>query len=164
MSFGKLLNQRLAEWKRGGAAPAILLVRVDDYSPIVAKHGKHVGNLVLHATMQFLSAALRDMDLVAQHGVATFAVLLPGIKLGDLAGVAERLREAISHCSLPLENGQLQFTVSVSGAAATGNEDALKLLHRAVEALDAALKSGGNCCYFHNGQWSETASAALEKV
>ena len=115
MSFGKLLNQRLAECKRGGAAPAILLVRVDDYSPIVAKHGKHVGNLVLHATTQFLSAALRDMDLVAQHGVATFAVLLPGTKLGDLAGVAERLREAISHCRCRWKTASYSLPSALAG-------------------------------------------------
>ena len=90
MSFGKLLSQRLAEWKRGGAPPSILLVRVDDYSQIVAEHGNHVGNLILGATTKFLSAALRDMDLVAQHGVATFAVLLPGAKLVNQEALLEK--------------------------------------------------------------------------
>ena len=164
VSFGSLLNQRLAEWKRGGAPPAVLLARIDDYQQIVSKHGEHVGSMVLHATNQFLKAALRDMDLLSQHGNATFAVLVPGAHVHELIAIAERLRETISNCSLPLENGRIHFTISISGAEATGNEDALKLLHRAVEALEAALKSGGNCSYFHNGQWAETAGAVLEKV
>ncbi len=164
VSFGSLLSQRLAEWKRGGVPPAVILVRIDDYQQIVSKHGKHVGSMVLRATNQFLKAALRDMDLLSQHGNATFAVLVPGAHIHDLIAIAERLRETISNCSLPLENGRIHFTISISGAEATGNEDALKLLHRAVEALEAALKSGGNCSYFHNGQWAEAAGTALEKV
>ncbi len=164
VSFGSLLSQRLAEWKRGGVPPAVILVRIDDYQQIVSKHGKHVGSMVLRATNQFLKAALRDMDLLSQHGEATFAVLVPGAHIHDLIAIAERLRVAISNCSLPLDNGRIQFTISISGAEAAENEDALKLLHRAVESLEASLKAGGNCSYFHNGQWAEATGTVLEKV
>jgi len=163
-SFRSLLGQRLSEWSRGGVPPSVMLVRIDDYSKLTSSYGQQAADMALRATTQFLKAAIRDMDLLARHDVATFSVLLPGANLAHTIGIAERLREAISHCALPFEGDTLRFTVSLGGAEAIGDESAARLLGRTEEALDAALKGGGNCSYFHNGQWSETASASLERI
>jgi len=55
----------------------------------------------------------------------------------------------------------LDFQHSVFGFLTEG-DDVRKLLYRTEEALGAAITSGGNCSYFHNGQWSDSASAAIE--
>lgn len=162
--FSAALTRRIAEWKRGGTVPSVLLVRIDNFANIVSTHGKHAGELVLSATTQFLNAALRDMDLVAQYDEATFAVLLPGAELVNTVRVAERLREAVARCPLPIDAGRFRFTVSLSTAQATQNDNVSRLLVRSQEALDAAFKSGGNCTYFHNGQWCELANALLERM
>jgi len=38
------------------------------------------------------------------------------------------------------------------------------LLERATESLETAHEAGGNCSMFHNGAWSETVSAAMERA
>jgi len=163
-TFCALLNNRLAEWRRGGVAPSIIFVQIDNYQAILSSRGRQVADRVLHTTTQFLNAAVRDMDLVAHYDTAAFAIMLPGAAQVNMIGVAERLRQAIARCTLPLDGGELRFTVSMGGAEANREDDTPRLLRRAREALLAAVKSGGNCGYFHNGQWCEIARAALERV
>jgi len=160
-AFSTLLGRRMAEWRRGGARPSVLLVRIDDFAQVGAEHGQRASAMVLRATSQFLRAAIREMDLLAHYDAGTFVVLLPGSELTNTMTVAERLREAIARCTLPLPSGRLKFTVSLGGAQAEQNEDVAQMMRRTSEALDAAAQSGGNCCYFHNGQWSELAMPAM---
>lgn len=163
-TFCTVLNNRVAEWRRGGSAPSVLLVHVDRFDSLVSSHGDQAGKRILATTMQFLRAAIREMDLVAHYEDTTFSLLLPGAGLGNAVRIAERLRQAIARCTLPIGGDRVQFTVSVGGAEATSGDDTQKMLDRAQEAMHAAVKSGGNCSYFHNGQWSETVKATLEKV
>lgn len=163
-AFCIILARRLAEWRRGGATPSVIMIRIDDFPNLVAQYGERAGTLTLKATAQFLNAAIRDMDLVGHYDTATFAVLFPGTWLANVIGIAERLRDAIAKCSMPTEHGQLKFTVSVGGAKALETDDAKRLLERATESLDAAHDSGGNCSMFHNGAWSETVSAVMERT
>jgi len=163
-AFDKMLNRRLAEWRRGGTRPSVVLVRIDEYPKILSELGKQAGAVALRTTIRFLNAALREMDMLAYYDTATFAALLPEAQLTNTIRVAERLREAIASCVLPVGGKKLKFTVSVSAAVATGSDDTLGLLRRAKEALRAALQSGGNCSYFHNGQWSEIADAAPQEI
>jgi len=158
-AFTSLLGRRMAEWRRGGSRPAVILVRIDEFEPTVEEHGTGAAKVLLRATSQFLRAAIRDMDLLAHFDTSTFAVMLPGAGLDDTMRIAERLREAIARCTLPLPSGRIQFTVSLGGSEAVGEEDALTMIARTNEALKAACKSGGNCCYGHNGEWSEIAEA-----
>ncbi len=159
-AFSSFLGRRMAEWRRGGACPAMLLVHVDDLRGTLASHGRAAGGMVLRATAQFLRAAVRDMDFLAHFDNDTFAVLLPGTGLTDTIHVAQRLREAISRCTLPMKTGRIRFSVSVGGVEAIEKEDVPQMIARAQEALDAAVRSGGDCCYSHNGQWSELAETA----
>jgi diguanylate cyclase (GGDEF)-like protein len=154
----------LAEWRRGGAPPAVVLVRIDDHAGILLRQGRPAALMVLRATAQFLGAAVRDMDMVAEYDENTFALLLPGAVLANVLSVAERVRQAIARCELPVAGGRLNFTVSVAGVVTIKSDETQMLLWRAEEALDSALKAGGNCCYFHNGQASETSAAALQRT
>ena len=142
----------------------MVLVRIDDYPNIALRHGRHTGLLVLRATAQFLSAAVRDMDMAAAYDETTFALLLPGAGPAEVLQVAERIRQAIARCELPTPTGRLNFSVSVAGVVTVKSDETQMVLWRAEEALEAAAKAGGNCCYFHNGQWSETIAAAIQRM
>jgi diguanylate cyclase len=159
-AFCTELRRRLAQWQRGGPRPALLMVYIDNYPAIVTAHGQEVGNLVLRAMRLFLVAAIREMDVAAYSDTATFVLLLPETGQAGLQNVAERVRQAVGRRMLPLESGPMHLTVSLAGAEAVENDDFQRLLHRTEEALHAARKSGGNCTYFHNGQWMELAETA----
>jgi len=162
--FMMCLERRIAESRRGGGAPSTILAEIDDYEKIVAGREETVGKMLTQTVRRFVNAAIREMDFPVQYDASTFAVLLPRTSLADTVMVAERLREAISRCSLPDGGGQIDFTVSLSAAVACAEEDEAALMQRAEQALQAAVKSGGDCCYLHTGQWSEPADRLLSKV
>jgi diguanylate cyclase len=163
-TFCTVLGSRLAEWHRGGEPPSVVLIHIDHYQSIVSEHGSAAGVKVCHTTMQFLRAAIRDMDLVAQYQGTTFALLLPGAGLSNAVNVAERLRQAIARCPVPVDGRRIQFTVSIGGTEARGGDDTRRIVERAQEALASAIQSGGGCSYFHDGHWPEAAGVVLEKA
>ena len=63
--FSISTGRRLAEWRRGGSRPAVLLVRIDNYTDILVQQGREVAMIVLRATAQFLRGDPRH-----GHGVA----------------------------------------------------------------------------------------------
>ena len=68
--FEQVLGRRMAEWRRGGAAPGLVLVRVDRFAAVVARHGPDAGLLVLRSVRHFLEAAVREMDTAGDCGQA----------------------------------------------------------------------------------------------
>lgn len=160
--FCTTLNHRIAEWRRGGSAPAILLVRIDHYAELVARGGSEVGELVIRGTAQYLHAAVREMDVAGEFDEGTFAMLLPGTSLAAAIGVAQRLRDAIARSSLPMRGVPLQFTVSVAGTTALQGDETGTILQRAQQCLRSAAKAGGNCTFFHDGRQPEPAEFFLE--
>jgi len=162
--FSEVLGHRFAEYRRGGTPPAALLVRVDNFDGILSANGRQVADVVLRASRQLLEAAVRDMDVVTEFDAATFAVVLPGAGLTGTVSVAERLRDAVASCSLPLGDGELQFSVS-TGAAEAMEQDTLETLQsRAEAALAKAVSSGGNCGYLHDGERCKPAASMLQQT
>jgi len=140
----------------------VLLLQVDRYLDFVGKHGLQAAQLTLRATSQFLQAAVRQMDTIAQYDNCTFALLLPEAELAHVAEIAERLREAICRCKLPLGHCWERITVSIGAVEATDGDDTDRLLHRCEEALEQARSAGGNRVYVHTGQTVEPVEAQVE--
>lgn len=162
--FGMSLGYRLAEWRRHGSAPALLLMRIDDFPALTKRYGQEIAEFVLRSAVQFLSASIRTMDLGSEYGEATFAMLLPGANTTELIRVAERLRQAIARCALPIKGQSVQFTVSLAGAVAIQSDATKEMLARVEKALEQATATGGNCTFFHNGRHPEPAQATLERI
>ncbi len=160
--FCVILGRRLAEWRRTRQPLSVLLLQVDNYLDLVGKHGLQAAQLTLRATAQFLQAAVRQMDVIAQYDNSTFALLLPEADLTHVADIAERLRAAICQCKLPLGNCWERITVSIGAAEATAGDDLERLLQRCEEALSEARSRGGNRVFLHTGQKAEPVEAAVE--
>jgi diguanylate cyclase (GGDEF)-like protein len=162
--FGLSLGRRLAEWRRRGAAPALLLMRIDDFANLSQRHGQAIAEVVLRSAMQFLTASVRSMDLGSEYGAATFAMLLPGASSTELIRVAERLRQAVARCALPIGGQSVCFTVSLAAAVAIQTDTTEQMLARVEAALEQATAAGGNCTYFHSGNEAEPANATMERI
>ena len=162
--FGLSVGRRLAEWRRRGAAPGLLMMQIDNFPALVKRYGREIADLVLRSAVQFLGASIRAMDFGSQYGEATFAMLLPGASTTELIRVAERLRQAVARCILPIGGHAVQFTVSLAGAVAVQSDSTEAMLARVEAALEQATAAGGNCTFFHNGRQAESAQAALARV
>lgn len=164
MQFCTLLRHRLAEFKRGGAAPSVILVRIDHLNRVGETHGQKSADLLTNLTAKYLAAATRDEDGVGSYDDNTFGVLLPGAGMANMIAIAERLRKTVAECKLSLDGREHRLTISIGGAEAAESDDTKSLLRRAEEALSASIKGGGNRGYFHNGNWSDTVTTALERL
>ena len=82
----------------------------------------------------------------------------------ELIRVADRLRQAVARCVLPIGGQSVQFTVSLAAAVAIQTDSTEQMLARVEEALEQATSTGGNCTFFHTGQQPEPAQATLERI
>jgi diguanylate cyclase len=155
---------RLADRARDGNPPAALLVRVDRYEGAIGQYGHEVGWAMMVRLFGCLTSIVQSVDMVAEYGDGTLAILLPDRKLPALIDLAEHIRQAAAGCTLAIAGEPLTLTVSIGTAQAVAGDDGPRLLCRAEEALDTAYHVGGNCCYFHNGQWSDTLNAAKQRT
>jgi diguanylate cyclase len=150
-AFCEDIRRRLAETKRHGNRLSIILVKVDNLNQHAADHGTPIQELILRTCTQFLSAAMRDMDLVARHDTDSFAIALPGTAVVYASAAAERLRAAIQRCPLQLHDQKFCFTVSAGAAECVADEDLIAFMSRAEEALQTSVSRGGNRVHFHTG-------------
>ena len=106
-----------------------------------------MGDQVIRAVAQCLSACVRPMDTVSRYGGEEFAIILPSCQSVFGAQVAERIRERVAATPLVLEGGDtLHFTVSIGGAYAPQwlRFTAAAWIERADEQLYRAKAEGRN--------------------
>ncbi|WP_432495166.1 GGDEF domain-containing protein [Kineococcus gypseus] len=89
-------SQARSRARRTGVAPAVAFCDVDDLKAVNDLHGHLVGDAVLVAVAQRLSAAAREEDTVARYGGDEFVVLLEGPAETDPTALEERFRRAVS--------------------------------------------------------------------
>jgi diguanylate cyclase len=162
VAFCEDLRRRIAQRRRSEMELSLLLVDIDDLAAINTKHGEEMGNLVLRAVSQFLTAALRGMDLVARFDGDRFGLLLPVTNLANAILVAERVRKAIGLCNLKVGSSEVHFTVSIGVAEASANDDMESLMKHSELALHESQGSGGNCSHFFNGTTCEACQSMCE--
>jgi diguanylate cyclase (GGDEF)-like protein len=128
-----------------------MFIKVDNLTDLISQHGSLLGDLVLRTCTQFLSAAMRDMDLVARYDPDVFGIVLPGTALVHATGAGERLRSAIEQCPLRVMDTDIRFSVSVGVAEAQPGEDLIAFITRAESAKNLSQTDGGNRVHFHTG-------------
>lgn len=117
--FLAALDQEIDRVTRAGDMALLLLVDIDHFKRVNDTHGHPVGDQVIRAVAQCLSACVRPMDTVSRYGGEEFAIILPSCQSVFGAQVAERIRERVAATPLVIEGGDtLRFTVSIGGAYA----------------------------------------------
>lgn len=141
-AFLRALKQELARAKRNRHSMAVLMLDVDRFKSINDRFGHPVGDAVLVALSDALTACARNYDTVARFGGEEFTVLLPETDAAGALVVAERIRAAVRSSALgPLELGSVTVSLGVALAPLEpDDEDAL--LRRADEQLYRAKEGG----------------------
>lgn len=138
----EMAGKELARSQRTGAPLGILMIDIDHFKALNDRHGHLAGDEVLKAVSRGLQQELRPYDLAGRFGGEEFVLLLPGVGIGEVGYVAERIRDRISGLAVPVVglDGQPARLggISVSVGAAVSATDAGEL-DRLLLAADTAL-------------------------
>lgn len=138
-SFHEELTAALTREERRGGSVAVLLIDVDHFKRINDRYGHPMGDEVLIAMANAMSASIRAGDVLGRTGGEEFAVLLPDTDLAAAVEVGERLRDR----SARLVDVPERMTVSVGVAVSWGAGTApAALVHEADRAMYDAKRAG----------------------
>lgn len=122
--------------RRRGRALSVVMLDIDHFKKINDTHGHAIGDEVLVATAEVISAAIRRRDLLVRWGGEEFLVVLPETTGDEAMEIAERARLALAAAR---PHGQ-PVTATFGVAEHLEHEEVKDLLAR----VDAALYNGKN--------------------
>jgi diguanylate cyclase (GGDEF)-like protein len=124
----------------------VLMVDLDHFKQVNDVHGHLVGDRVLQAVADVLTASVRRYDVVGRWGGEEFVVLCPEVTPEELRSIAERICERVRELRVPVD-GTVVDGLSVSVGIALYPEFGPELqdvLLAADDALFVAKDSGRN--------------------
>jgi diguanylate cyclase (GGDEF)-like protein/PAS domain S-box-containing protein len=143
--FFELGEAEEARWRRFGRPLSALMLDADHFKRVNDTHGHAAGDRVLKALAACCQDILRSTDVIGRLGGEEFGILLPGLDLEGAHDVGERVRRAVERMRVPVEGGEIAFTVSVGCATMGGGIDKVStLLQAADRALYGAKRGGRN--------------------
>ena len=142
--FEERLERAIARSRRAGTPLVLMSLDLDRFKAINDTHGHPVGDAVLVAFAQRLSACVYDVDTVARLGGDEFVVLIEDAATPDIAElIAQKIVNAMRD---PVEVDCLELEVATSiGIAFTGDvASGRALIALADKALYDAKAAGRN--------------------
>ncbi|UBF24507.1 EAL domain-containing protein [Kovacikia minuta CCNUW1] len=162
MLFNDRLPLALANAERNQVMAAVMFLDLDRFKTINDTLGHAIGDQLLQAVAQRLSACLREGDTISRWGGDEFTLLLPQIhSAGDAAKAAQRIIDALKP-AFHLEGHELYISNSI-GIALYPNDgtDAQTLLKNADAALYRVKEQGRNGYQFYTPAINSKASELL---
>ena len=134
---------------RTGTPLALALLDIDHFKAVNDTYGHLVGDKVLRAVADALTAQLRSYDRAGRFGGEEFVLLLPQTGQADAHGIAERLRRHVEDMAVPIDNSEspeyVRLTISIGVSSTEGATCGLTdLLAAADAALYYAKQNGRN--------------------
>jgi diguanylate cyclase (GGDEF)-like protein len=140
----------------------IFIIDLDHFGRVNSQYGHHGGDVILRQAAGKIKQVVRGKDLVARYAGDAFAVLVTESTMHDALPTAERIRREIESAEFSHGNRPLRVTASVGIAQMHHDEPTMDVIGRAEQALAAALQSGGNLCFRHDGKECFPVSAAFQ--
>lgn len=145
-AFDESLERELELARRHGSPLALLMLDVDRFKQINDSHGHTAGDAVLRQVGAVLCQAARQCDLIFRYAGDEFVLLLSHTDGNGALALAERVRRAIAHAPVTVQQSQhISVRVSVGVTVANAAESAASLFSRVDQALLDAKRAGRNC-------------------
>ncbi len=138
------LQQERLRCMQDGKPLCLAVWDIDHFKSINDRFGHQAGDRVLQCVAAKITDRLRRSDFTARYGGEEFVSLLPDCDSADAVRLAEKLRQAISHCDHATDLGQVQVTLSCGIAILDPNESDSALFARADAAMYRAKTGGRN--------------------
>ena len=139
--FEEAVHPEMALAQRRREPLSLLMLDLDHFKRVNDTFGHGAGDAVLVGTAQTIRLHLRASDALVRWGGEEFLVMAPATRLAGAAGLAEKLREALSTMAFP-EVGRI--TMSLGVAEFTPGETLKGWIERADQALYRAKHEGRN--------------------
>lgn len=138
------LAQAVEEAKRFGKKIGVLIIDLDHFKFVNDKYGHEIGDLVLRAVCDSLTASLRPFDLVGRWGGEEFVVLLSDLRKTALRVLAERCRMVISRSEAGRNRQHVRVTASIGGTLIGIGDSAKSVIRRADKLMYQSKLQGRN--------------------
>ena len=143
--FQELAMKEIRRAWRYDSQFCLMMMDIDHFKRVNDTYGHAFGDEVLKMMARVCKQALRETDIFARFGGEEFIVLLTNTDLAGGTIVAERVRQSIEQCGIPLSNGDIfHFSVSVGVVGSNASDDLDELIKRADSALYIAKENGRN--------------------
>jgi diguanylate cyclase (GGDEF)-like protein len=135
------LEREFSEARRQGRELSCIMCDIDHFKWVNDNRGHAAGDQVITRVAALLQQNSRESDLVGRWGGEEFCILLPGLDIGQAAGMAGRIGAAVGE----EETAGVKVTLSfgVSSLRAEVREPG-ELINRADSALYIAKEGGRN--------------------
>jgi len=139
----ELAEQEMDRAKRQDRPITIVMCDIDHFKAVNDAHGHLVGDAVLQAVADRLSAALRSYETVGRYGGEEFLITLYDCGPEHAPYAMERLRNAVHGEAIPTESGPLEVSISLGAAVGSGADDDLDNFIRVADAAMYEAKEAG---------------------
>ncbi len=160
--FDQTLSADMAACRASGADLCMALADIDRFKAINDKFGHVVGDHLLKAIAEVLTAGTKGRGKTARYGGEEFALLLPGVPFPEARRIVETLRrdlEAKRWLVGPAEQPLGAVTASFGLAKLAPGEDAESFVHRVDSRLLRAKELGRNRVVTDDGAVAPPGSA-----
>lgn len=151
--FNVQLTREFSRAIRYKSRLSVILLDIDYFKIINDTYGHLAGDMVLQEIAQLIQDNIRKSDILARWGGEEFAILAPGISIGQALQFAEKLRQLVEGNEFSIDR-QVTCSFGVSSYVSQDDEDAF--LQRADTALYQAKQTGRNRCMASGGDNAET--------
>lgn len=140
----EILEQSLIR-QNDGHGCVVSVIDFDHFKTINDTYGHDVGDKVLIAGSEAMSAAVRSSDSVIRVGGEEFMVVLAYADHESAVQVLERVRAVVEETVVTLDSGEvINPTVSVGASESHPDDDVSSIYRRADQALYKAKREGRN--------------------
>ena len=133
----------LASRRRTNDRVAVLSADIDHFKLLNDRFGHGVGDAVLRAVADAITASIREDDFPVRSGGEEFVVLLRNPAEGVALAIGERMRQSVRDLDLRWAGLTDPVTISVGVATGLSTDEAVgEILERADRAMYAAKRAG----------------------
>ncbi|MDI6798027.1 MAG: diguanylate cyclase [Desulfatibacillaceae bacterium] len=130
----------------------LLMMDLDGFKAVNDSAGHTAGDRMLKTVALTLANSIRSFDIVGRWGGDEFLALVAADSPQALKQVGERYRALVEASITPIEQVNLNITISVGGALCRSDDTADSIFARADALLYRCKNSGKNCVIVDDGQ------------
>ena len=145
MYLAERMEEEVRRGRRYTYPVSLLLVDVDNFTPMAERLDPEVLDNVLRQLAGLLLEAIRDTDVAARIEGDDFGILLVHSDRDSAVPIGERIRQEVADTTFGTPGQPLRLTVSVGVAGVPHDaSDAQRLKEAAFGAIAEARANGGN--------------------